>query len=101
MRVWELAPAKRNDVFALTGLSPNWAGAGTAVCFSPDAEHLLTVFTDRTFSIWTTRTLTESKHYPVPVAKFACAGLASGGKLAAFVDVGGNVVLWSGETGET
>jgi WD40 repeat protein len=78
-----------------------WAGAGTAVCFSPDGENLLTVFKNRTFSTWATRTLVENKHYPVPVAQFACAGLASGGKLAAFVDVDGNVVFWNGETGET
>jgi WD40 repeat protein len=101
VRVWELAPAKRKDVFALTDLSPAWTGSGTAVCFSPDGENLLTVFTDRTFTIWATRTLIESKHYPVPVTKFACAGLASGGKLAAFVGVAGNVVLWNGGTGET
>ena len=37
----------------------------------------------------------------MPVANFACAGLASGGKLAAFVDVSGTVVLWNRETGET
>jgi WD40 repeat protein len=103
VRVWDVTPSQKNTetLSYLTGLREVWAGNGTALSLSPDGEHLLAVFTDRTFSVWATATLTEGERYPLPVTGFSCAGLARGGKLAAFVKVDGNVVFWHHETGAT
>jgi WD40 repeat protein len=103
VRLWDVTPeAKHNEnILPLKDLSPLYAGSGTAVSLSPDGEHLLTVFTNHTFSICATRALTQNVLYPVPTTRFACAGLASGGKMAAFVDEDGSVFLWKGERGES
>src|SRR5262245_15627684 len=76
-------------------------GSGNALHLSPDGRHLLSVFTESTFSIWEVPTLTASPHHPLPMSNFSCGALAREGKLAAFVAKDGHVVFWHAETGQT
>jgi WD40 repeat protein/serine/threonine protein kinase len=103
VRVWDVTASQKNTetLSYPTGLREVWGGNGTALSLSPDGEHLLPVFADRTFSVWATATLSDGERYALPVSGFSCAGLARGGKLAAFVKVDGNIVFWRRETGAT
>lgn len=76
-------------------------GTSPAYSLSPDGRHLLTIFTNHTFSVWELPVLREGPRHPLPVSRAATAALASGGQLAAFVAEDGNVVFWRGDTGET
>jgi WD40 repeat protein len=103
VRLWDLTPAPKesdhhpfpSDVDEVTG------GSNPAFSLSPDGQHLLTIFTNRTFSIWDLPALREAPRHPLPVSRAASAALATGGQLAAFVAEDGNVVFWHGDTGET
>jgi len=103
VRVWEVAQQPRpNDRRAFeTGLSQLTSGSGTAVFLSPDGRHLMSVFTDKTVSVWDVPTLTESRRHPLPLSKFSCGALAPGGLLAVFVARDGNIVFWHTDSGET
>jgi WD40 repeat protein/serine/threonine protein kinase len=103
VRVWNVTarPKQADNRQFATGLGEFHGGTGTAVCLSPDGRHLLSVFTDDSFSVWDLKTLAESQHHRVPLSQFACAALASGGEVAAFVPRDGNVILWHRESGET
>src|SRR5439155_6319254 len=103
VRAWDVTarPKQADSRQFSTALGELDGGSGTAVCFSPDGRHLLSGFTDNTFSIWETLTLTESSRRPLPLTKFACAALAAGGKLVAFVAQDGNVVFWNADNNQT
>jgi WD40 repeat protein len=103
VRLWDLTPASKvtdhrqfpSDVDEFTsGTSPSYS-------LSPDGQHLLSIFTNRTFSVWELPALREGPRHPLPVSRAASAALATGGQLAAFVAKDGNVVLWRGDMGET
>jgi WD40 repeat protein len=100
VRVWDATVgARKVESKPFTpGLDYFLHGVGVALCLSPDGQQLLTVFTNQTFSIWETLTLEESEHRPLPVAHFATAALAPGGRLAAFVARNGEIVFWNADT---
>ena len=103
VRLWDLASASNetghrpfpSDIDEFAG------GSSPAYSLSPDGRHLLTVFTNHTFSVWELPALIEGPRHPLPVGRAACAALAAGGQLAAFVTTNGDVVFWHAETGET
>jgi len=102
VRVWDVtARPKQGDSRQFSKGLGEFDGSGTAVCLSPDGRHLLSVFTDNSFSVWDTLTLTESEHHRLPLSQFTCAALASGGEVTAFVARDGNVVFWHSESGVT
>ena len=102
VRLWDVKarPAEAETRPLTTGLA-QLGGAGAALCPSPDGAHLMTVFTNNTFSVWEMLTLTESERRPLPLRKFACGALAVGGRLAAFADMDGNVIFCHTDTGTT
>ncbi len=73
-------------------------GSGTAYSLTSNGEHLLLVFTNRTFSIWEFPAIREGARHPLPVNKAAAGALANGGRVAAFIGEDGNVVFWHRET---
>ncbi len=72
---------------------------------SPDGRHLLTVFTNNTFSIWNTRTFVESIRYSLPGTNIEQEALAPGGNVAAFALEAGaskhglDIVIWDIRSG--
>ena len=103
IRVWELGPsAKEKTVheFARNSINIDWSSYGPALCLSPDGRHLLTVYSNQTFSVWDTLRLTEGERYPLPFTNTTIAAVASGGRLAAFASRHGQVMLWDVETGQ-
>jgi WD40 repeat protein/serine/threonine protein kinase len=103
VRVWDVTahpkePECRPFQTAVGELSD---GTGAALLLSPAGRHLLTVFTDKTFSVCEVPSLTESPHHPLPLSTFSCAAMAPDGKLAAFVAKDGNVVFWHTDSGQT
>ncbi len=68
--------------------------------FSPTRGHYLTVFTNRTFSIFEVATLKERGPLPLPIDRFSSAALATGGELIAFADQQGRVSFWHTDSTE-
>jgi WD40 repeat protein len=103
VRVWDVAarPKESETRRFQTGLTSFGGGSGAALCLSPDGRHLLSAFTDNTFSIWETPKLTEISRRPLPLTNFACAALATGGKLVAFVAEDGNILFWHSDSNQT
>jgi len=103
VRLWDLTAAeKETDHRQFPSDCDEFSGGSSpAYSLSPDGLHLLTIFTNRTFSVWELPALTESPRLPLPVSRAVCAALATGGRLAAFVATNGDVVFWRGGTGET
>ncbi len=103
VRVWDVTarPKETENRRFHTGLNDYGGGSGPALSLSPDGRHLLSVFTDNTFSVWEMLTLTESPRRPLPLTKLACAALAAGGRLVAFVAEDGNVVFWHSDSNQT
>ncbi|MCI0542096.1 MAG: serine/threonine protein kinase [Verrucomicrobiales bacterium] len=97
VRVWDSVPGpkeKTAHVFAQNSFSRDWRYYGPALFLSPDGRHLLTVFTNQTFSLWDTLRLTEGERHPLPfTTNTAIAGIAPGGRLAAFGSQHGEVRL--------
>jgi len=89
VRVWDTAPRARpkqsqplpEGIFITHTHSHAYA-------LSPDGQHLLTVFTNGTFSIWNTRTFSESPRYRLPVTNIVSdmmqEAIGPRGTLAAF-----------------
>ena len=61
---------------------------------SPDGRHLLTVFTNDTFSVWNTLTFVENPRYQMPWTNTTAWAVAPDGKLAAFVNRAGQLSVW-------
>jgi WD40 repeat protein len=61
---------------------------------SLDGQHLLTVFTNGTFSLWDTLTYVESQRYSLPWTNATAWAVAPGGKLAAFGSRTGQLSIW-------
>jgi WD40 repeat protein len=103
VRVWDVTSRlKETDRRSFhVGLGELSFGSGTALLLSPDGRHLLSVFTDKTFSVWETLTLSESVRHSLPLSAFSCGALAPGGAVAAFVGRDGNVIFWHADTGQT
>ncbi len=103
VRLWDIAPASKEPGHRPfpPDIEENSSGNSFAYSLSPDGCHLLTIFTNRTFSIWETTTLREGPRHPIPLTKPATAALAAGGQLAAFVAEDGRILFWNAATGET
>jgi len=103
IRVWDLLPRakeKVTHVFAQNSINTDWRTYGPALCLSPDGRHLLTVYTDQTFSLWDTLRLSEGERHPLPLTNTLFAAVAPGGRVAAFSSRSGEVMLWNQETGQ-
>ena len=103
IRVWDVVPRakeKSAHVFARNSISIAWRTYGPALCLSPDGRHLLTVYTNQTFSLWDTLRLAEGERHPLPFTNTTIAAVAPGGRLAAFGSRSGEVMLWDVETGQ-
>jgi WD40 repeat protein len=94
------AKEKSAHVFASHSISSAWRYYGPALCLSPDGRHLLTVYTNQTFSLWDTLRLAEAERHPLPFTNTTMAAVAPGGRLAAFGSRRGEVMLWDVETGQ-
>ena len=102
IRVWEVVPREKKksaEVFARNSIGTDWLSYGPALCLSPDGGHLLTVYTNQTFSVWDTLRLAEGERHPLPFTNTTIAAVAPGGRLAAFASRLGEVVLWDVEPG--
>jgi WD40 repeat protein len=103
IRVWDTVPRPKEKLahlFARDSISTAWLDYGPAVCLSSDGRHLLTVYTNQTFSLWDTLRFEEGERYPLPSADTSCAAVAPGGKLAAFGSCAGELLLWDVEAGQ-
>ena len=103
IRVWDVVPRAKEKsvhVFARNSISTDWRSYGPALCLSPDGRHLLTVYTNQTFSLWDTLRLAEGERHPLPFTNTTIAAVAPGGRLAAFGSRSGEVMLWDVETGQ-
>lgn len=101
IRVWDVVPgAKEQSVhdFGPNSIYSDWRSYGPALCLSPDGLHLLTVYTDDTFSLWDTLRLDEQKCGALPFADTLIAAVAPGGRQAAFGSRQGEVTLWDAAT---
>jgi WD40 repeat protein len=102
VRVWESDPHPEARAVPIPpGVGYLDGGVDQAVLLSPDATHLLTVFTNDTFILWHTSTLSEGPRLPVPVTNFATAAVAPGGATVAFAGQDGNIVFWHPRDGRT
>jgi WD40 repeat protein len=88
-------------VFTRNSISSEWRSYGPALFLSPDGRHLLTVYTNQTFSVWDTLRLTEGERHPLPFTNTSTTAVAPGGRLAAFASRSGAVMLCEAETGQT
>jgi WD40 repeat protein/tRNA A-37 threonylcarbamoyl transferase component Bud32 len=96
VRVWGMnppLPPKTTQSLPSTGRPIDYR-------LSPDGEHLLTVFTNLTFSVWDTRNFIESQRRPLPWTNTRAWALAPGGKVAAFGNDTGHVVVLGVDTGQ-
>jgi WD40 repeat protein len=87
IRVWDLLPRakeKSAHLIAQNSISTEWRSYGPALCLSPDGRHLLTVYTNETFSLWDTLRLTEGERHPLPSPTHGLPAVAPGGRRAAF-----------------
>jgi WD40 repeat protein/serine/threonine protein kinase len=103
IRVWDVVTsAKTKPVreFARNSISVTWRSYGPALCLSPDGRHLLTVYTNQTFSVWDTLRLAEGERHALPFTDTTIAAVAPGGRMAAFGSRSGEVKLWDAETGQ-
>jgi WD40 repeat protein len=103
IRVWDLVPsAKEKPVhkFARNSIITDWSSYGPALCLSPDGRHLLTVYTNQSFSVWDTLRFFEGKRHPLPFTNTTIAAVAPGGRLAAFASRSSELMLWNVETGQ-
>ena len=103
IRVWDLAPRvkeKSVHVFARNSISSDWRSYGPALCLSPEGRHLLTVYTNQSFSLWDTLRLAERERHRLPFTNTTMAAVAPGGRMAAFASRQGEVVLWDVATSE-
>lgn len=103
LRVWDVTPPAKEKFaheFARNSISEAWTSYGPALCLSPDGRHLLTVYTNQTFSIWDTQRLVEGERHPLPFTNTTIAAVAAGGRLAAFASRRGEVVLWDVATSQ-
>lgn len=103
IRVWDLVPRakkKTAHAFPRNSISLAWRYYGPALFLSPDGRHLLTVYTNQTFSVWDTLRLAEGKRHALPFTNTTMAAVAPGGRLAAFGSRHGEVRLWDVETGQ-
>jgi WD40 repeat protein len=103
VRLWDIAPASKEPGHRPfpPDIEENQGGNSFAYSLSPDGRHLLTIFTNQTFSIWETSTLREGLRRPLPVNLASTVALASGGKIAEFVAQDGSVVFWNSDRGKT
>ncbi|MFO1500395.1 MAG: serine/threonine-protein kinase [Verrucomicrobiota bacterium] len=102
LRAWDPAvPRKQtlSHVFAPNSISVAWANYGPALFLSADGRHLLTVYSNQTFSVWDTLRLAEGERHSLPFTNTAMAAVAPGGRLASFGSRNGEIVLWDVETG--
>jgi len=102
IRVWDVVPRAQEEPvhgFARNSISLAWRSYGPALCLSPDGRHLLTVYTNQTFSVWDTLRLVEGERHPLPFTNATIAAVAPGGRLAAFGSRSGEVKLWDVEPG--
>jgi WD40 repeat protein len=103
IRVWDpVSPPKEKSVhgFARNSISLAWRSYGPALCLSPDGRHLLSVYTNQTFSLWDTVRLAEGEPHPLPFTNTTSGAVAAGGRLAAFGSRSGELMLWDAETGQ-
>jgi WD40 repeat protein/predicted Ser/Thr protein kinase len=103
IRVWDPVPRAKEKpahVFARNSISVAWRSYGPALCLAPDGRHLLTIYTNQTFSVWDTLRLAEGERHPLPFTNTTIAAVAPGGRLAAFGSRSGEVALWDAETGQ-
>jgi len=101
LRVWDVgSPAKDKAAQAFNRNSTivDWSSYGPALCLSPDGRHLLILYTNQTFGVWDTLRLAEGERHPLPFIETTFAALASGGRLAAFGNRRGEVMLWKAAT---
>src|SRR5262249_23590561 len=73
---------------------------GPALCLSPDGRHLLSAYTNQTFSVWETINLREGARFRLPFTNTATAALAPGGAMAVFSSATGEMSLWESATGQ-
>jgi WD40 repeat protein/serine/threonine protein kinase len=103
VRIWDPVPrakAKSVQEFVPNSISVAWRSYGPALCLSPDGRHLLTVYTNQSFSVWDTLRLAEGEPHPLPFTNTSFAAVAPGGRLAAFGSRSGELMLWDAETGQ-
>jgi WD40 repeat protein/serine/threonine protein kinase len=103
VRVWDPEPRAREKSVHVLGhhsISTAWRSYGPSLCLSPDGRHLLVVYTNQTFRLWDTLSLTEGERHPLPFTNTTIAAVASGGKLAAFGSRRGEVKLWDVASGQ-
>jgi eukaryotic-like serine/threonine-protein kinase len=101
IRVWDAGPGAREEsghVFARKSIRSDWPSNETGLCLSPDGLHLLAAYTNQTFSVWDTLSLTEGKPHPLPQPDTTIAAVAPGGCLAAFGNPRGEMLLWDLKT---
>jgi WD40 repeat protein/serine/threonine protein kinase len=103
LRVWDVEPRAMEQsvhVFGRGSISSSWRSYGPALCLSPDGRHLLTVYTNQTFSLWDMLRLAQGERHSLPFTNTTIAAVAAGGRLAAFGSRRGEVMLWDSETGQ-
>lgn len=103
IRVWDPVPRAKETsihVFARNSINTDWSGHQPALWLSPDGRHLLTVYTNEIFSVWDTLRLAEGERHPLPLTNTTMAAVAPGGRLAAFGNGSGELMLWDAEAGQ-
>jgi len=95
---WAAHPEESIHEFARNSISTEWGTYGPALCLSPDGRHLLVVYKNQTFGVWDTLRLAEGERHPLPFTNTTFAAVATGGRLAAFASLRGELMLWDMET---
>ena len=102
VRVWDVVPStKEEPSHVFDRKLSTWNSYGPALCLSPDGRHLVTAYADQTFGIWDTLGLAEVQSDALPLTDTTIAAVAPGGRLAAFGNWSGELMLWDAETGQT
>ncbi len=100
VRLWPATPPPAPPTsIGWTDKLDDRSGLRQLLVLSPDGSFLGTAYTNNTFSLWNTDTLTESPRWLAPVGSLQSLAIASGGKLMALGGGSGEVRLWDAAAG--
>ncbi len=100
VRVWDLLSPATNKISQPLPITSSPIVTWLEAQLSPDAQYLLALSNNDTFTVWETRTFAQGQQHRLPWTNTIAWTLASGGKLAAFANASGQWCVWDLPAGQ-